>query len=98
MGSKVLALRDPGDESPAQVMRFVTLSQFQLFIFAVIVGLISGALVIGSQRYEADKLLPVVTFTQAGACVKVTNFENGHAFGCPDVDVLLRRYRKEYVK
>lgn len=79
-------------------MRFVTLSQLQLFIFAVIVGLICGGMVIGFQKYEDNKLLPVVTLTQGGACVKVTNFENGHAFGCPDVDVLLRRYRKDYVK
>jgi len=79
-------------------MRFVTLSQLQLFIFAVIVGLICGGMVIGFQKYEDNKLLPVVTLTQSGACVKVTNFENGHAFGCPDVDVLLRRYRKDYVK
>lgn len=79
-------------------MRFVTLSQLQLFIFAIIVGLIAGGIVIGFNRYENIKLLPIVTLTPGGECVKVTNFENGHAFGCPDVDVLLRRYRKEYVQ
>lgn len=79
-------------------MRFVTLSQLQLFIFAIIVGLIAGGTVIGFNRYENIKLLPIVTLTPGGECVKVTNFENGHAFGCPDVDVLLRRYRKEYVQ
>ncbi len=79
-------------------MRFVALSQFQLFIFAVIVGLISGGVVIGFKKYEDLKLLPVVTFSATGECVKVVNFENGHAFGCPDVNVLLRRYRKEVVQ
>jgi len=80
------------------MMRFVTLTQLQLFIFSIIVGLISGGLVIGFMKVEDNKLLPVVTFTTNGQCVKVVNFENGHAFGCPDVDVLLRRYRKEYVQ
>ena len=79
-------------------MRFVTLSQIQLFIFATVVGLISGGLVIVCNKFEQLKLLPVVTLTPGGQCVKVTNFENGHAFACQDVDVLLRRYRKEYVK
>ena len=79
-------------------MRFVTLSQLQLFIFAIVVGLIAGGTVIGFKKYEDIKLLPIVTLTQSGQCVKVTNFENGHAFACQDVDVLLRQYRKEYVK
>lgn len=79
-------------------MRFVTLSQIQLFIFATVVGLISGGLVIACNKFEQLKLLPVVTLTQGGQCVKVTNFENGHVFACQDVDVLLRRYRKEFVK
>lgn len=79
-------------------MRFVTLSQFQLFFMSVIVGLIASGAVIGFNKYEEIKLLPIVTFTAGGECVKVVNFENGHAFSCPDVDVLLRRYRKEYVK
>jgi len=78
--------------------RYITLTQFQLFLFAIIVGVISGGLVIGFNKYQDVRLLPVVSFTEAGQCIKVTNFENGHAFGCPDVDVLLRRYRKEYVK
>ena len=79
-------------------MRFVTLSQIQLFIFAIVVGMISGGMVIAFTKFEQLKMLPVVTLTQSGQCVKVTNFENGHAFACQDVDVLLRQYRKEYVK
>lgn len=79
-------------------MRFVTLSQIQLFIFAIVVGMISSGMVIAFTKFEQLKMLPVVTLTQGGQCVKVTNFENGHAFACQDVDVLLRQYRKEYVK
>lgn len=76
-------------------MRYTTLTSIQLFILAIIVGLISGGMVLAAQEYQEIQLLPVVTFAPGGECVKVTNFENGHAFGCPDVNVLLRRYRKE---
>lgn len=75
-------------------MRYTTLTYLQLFVLAIIVGLISAGLVLAAMKYEALKLLPEVTTTHTGECVKVTNFENGHAFGCQDVDVLLRRYRK----
>lgn len=61
---------------------------------SIIVGLISGGMVLGAKKYEELQLLPLVTTTPGGECIKVTNFENGHAFGCPDVDVLLRKYRK----
>jgi len=76
-------------------MRYTTLTSIQLFILAIIVGLISGGMVLAAQKYQEIQLLPIVTVTPGGECVKVTNFENGHAFGCPDVNVLLRRYRKE---
>jgi hypothetical protein len=79
-------------------MKYVVLNQLQLFVLAITVGLISSAMVIGVQKYDALQLLPVVTVDGAGQCVKVTNFENGHAFGCQDVDVLLRRYMKTTAK
>ena len=76
-------------------MRYTTLTSIQLFVLAIVVGLISGGMVVAALKYQEIQLLPVVTLTPAGECIKVTNFENGHAFGCPDVNVLLRRYRKE---
>lgn len=75
-------------------MRYTTLTNLQLFVMSIIVGLISGGMVLGAKKYEELQLLPLVTTTPGGECIKVTNFENGHAFGCPDVDVLLRKYRK----
>ena len=39
------------------------------------------------------RTLPVVNYDKTGACTSVQNYENGHAFNCADVDVLLRRYR-----
>ncbi len=79
-------------------MRFTTISSIQLFVLAILIGLISGGLVVAAQKYQQMLLLPMVTFTPGGECVKVTNFENGHAFSCQDVNVLLRQYRKEYTK
>lgn len=79
-------------------MRFTTISSIQLFVLAILIGLISGGLVVAAQKYQQMLLLPMVTFTPGEECVKVTNFENGHAFSCQDVNVLLRQYRKEYTK
>lgn len=79
-------------------MRYTTLTTFQLFILAIIVGFISAGLVLAVKKYDELQLLPIVTVSPTGECIKVTNFENGHAFGCPDVNVLLRRYRKAIIE
>lgn len=73
-------------------MRFVTLTYAQMLVMAILVGLIASAVLIGFKSWHDNKLLPQVFKDANGLCVKVVNFENGHAFGCPDVDVLLRRY------
>lgn len=49
-------------------------------------------------KYETIKLIPIVELSPGGECIKVVNFENGEAFNCQDVDVLLRRYRTVYAK
>lgn len=74
--------------------RYTNLTNGQLFTLAVLVGCLSSAINVAVRKYDELQLLPAVTVNPAGQCIKVTNFENGHAFGCPDVDVLLRRYRK----
>jgi hypothetical protein len=74
-------------------MRYTTLTNVQLFLLALLTGLIAGGVIMVHSLYRDYVLLPQVTVDGAGACVKVTNFENGHAFTCPDKDVLLRRYR-----
>ena len=74
-------------------MRYVTLTQVQMFLMALITGAIAGALMIGSTMYRDFTLLPLVVQNPGGECIKVVNYENGHAFSCPDVNVLLRRYR-----
>jgi hypothetical protein len=75
-------------------MRYATLSTIQLLILAVFMSLSVAVLVSINSWYQDFRLLPEVHQDKAGTCVKVVNFENGHAFGCNDVNVLLRRYRK----
>lgn len=76
-------------------MRYTNLNHVQLFVLALLVGLISGGIVVAVKKYEELKLLPIVTVSPTGECIKVTNFENGHAFTCQDRDILLRKYRKD---
>ena len=75
-------------------MRYTTLSSVQLFMLALLMSLSTAVLVSINTWYQETRLLPEVHVDKAGACIKVVNFENGHAFNCNDVDVLLRRYRK----
>lgn len=75
-------------------MRFATLSTLQLLLLAVFMSLSVAVLVSINSWYQDFRLLPEVHSDKAGTCVKVVNFENGHAFNCNDVNVLLRRYRQ----
>lgn len=75
-------------------MKYVTLSTVQLVLLGLILSILSALLIIVNTQYAIYSQLPVVHLDKANACVKVVNFENGHAFNCADVDVVLRRYRK----
>jgi len=74
-------------------MRFTTLTGFQLFALAILIAILSATLTCINTWYLDQRLLPMVYKDAAGACVKVENFENGHAFNCNDVDIILRRYK-----
>lgn len=73
--------------------RFSTLSATQLFLLALLMSILTGALVSINTWYMAYRTLPIVHKDEQGLCVKVVNLENGHAFNCADVDVILRVYR-----
>lgn len=79
-------------------MRYTVLNTLQLFIMTTLTGLISGAIVILFVLHHDYKLLPVVVKAVTGECIKVVNYQNGHAFSCHDVDVLLRQYRVQIEK
>ena len=74
-------------------MRFATLSTTQLLLMTTLMSLLTALLVSINSWYQDLRLLPEVHVDTTGACVKVVNYENGHAFNCQDKDVLLRRYR-----
>lgn len=69
------------------------LSSYQLLGLAIVISVLVSLLQAINSSYREYRLLPEVHVDKAGACIKVINFENGHAFGCQDVNVLLRRYR-----
>lgn len=75
-------------------MRFATLSTVQLLLLSIFMSLSVAVLVSINSWYQDFRLLPEVHLDKAGTCVKVVNYENGHAFNCNDVNVLLRRYRQ----
>ena len=75
-------------------MRFTVISTVHLLVLAVVMSILVALLVSINSWYMFYTQLPVVHIDKSNACVKVDNFENGHAFNCNDVDVLLRRYRK----
>lgn len=74
-------------------MRFVTLSSVQLSVLTLLMALLTAILVSINTWYLDTRLLPEVHVDSAGQCLTVVNFENGHAFNCQDVNVVLRRYR-----
>lgn len=74
-------------------MKFMNVTTPQLLSLALVISVISGVTSAGASLYMDYRVLPVVYKDAAGTCIKVENFENGHAFNCNDVDVTLRRYR-----
>ena len=76
-------------------MTLYSVSGKQLFLFAILVSIITSSLIGINNYINQYRILPEVHISAADEkCMKVVNFENGHAFTCNDVDVILRRYRK----
>lgn len=70
-------------------------SNAQIVLMAILVSIIISAVVTINMLLKDHLLLPQVVFSSAdNKCIKVINFENGHAFNCNDVNIILRRYRK----
>ena len=74
--------------------RYSNVSNWQFLLLALLIAIFSSLLVSINSWYMDFRTLPRVHLDKAGQCVKVENLENGHAFNCEDLDVLLRRYRK----
>jgi hypothetical protein len=79
-------------------MTFYTVSTKQLAAACVLISILAAALSGINTQVRDYLLLPEVYYSEKdNACLKVVNYENGHAFNCNDVNVLLRRYRKVLV-
>jgi hypothetical protein len=74
-------------------MRYITLTSWQLVVLSLLVSIMVAAIVSINTWYLETRVLPEVHVDGSGQCINVVNFENGHAFNCNDVNVLLRRYR-----
>ncbi len=75
-------------------MQLYTVSTFQLIIAAVLQSVITVSGVIYYEQYKEKQHWPQVVVDVTGECIKVTNFNNGEAYNCQDVDVVLRQYMK----
>jgi hypothetical protein len=80
-------------------MTLYTVTTKQLTLAVVLMSILTASLIGINNYVNQYLLLPEVHVSKADEkCVKVVNFENGHAFTCNDVDVLLRRYRKVQIQ
>lgn len=75
--------------------RYNILSNGAILVLALLISVLVAVLVSINIMYLDMRHLPVVYLDKSGTCVKVVNYENGHAFNCQDVNVLLRRYKTD---
>lgn len=76
----------------ARATKYYQVSNAQLFIMALLIGVIAGALITINNGVKEYLQLPLVT-TADDKCVSVVNYKNGEAFTCSDVGTILRNYR-----
>jgi len=74
--------------------KFYQVSSFQLFTMAILTGIIAAAIITINITVRDFLLLPVVVQNN-DKCINVINYKNGDAYGCEDVGVVLRNYRKQ---
>lgn len=78
-----------------KVQKFYQVSGFQLFMMAILTGVIGGAVVLINMHVKEYLQTPVVVMTKDEVCTSVNNYKNGEAYTCNDVGVILRNYRKK---
>jgi len=72
--------------------KYQLVTNSQMIVFGIFVAIIASCIVIAVQFAQDWLSLPVV-IQKDGECASVVNYKNGDAFTCPDVDVILRKYR-----
>jgi hypothetical protein len=73
--------------------KYFQVTTFQLLTMAVLTGVVAAAIVIINIRINEYLQLPEVDFNSDGQCVSVANYQNGEAYQCTDVGLVLRNYR-----
>lgn len=77
-------------------MVLFTVSSKQLLLNSLFISVFTSILVITVNAFFVFYSLPQVIYNPVdNSCIKVINFQNGDAYNCHDVDVLLRKYRRE---
>lgn len=77
---------------------YVTMTLMQILLSSIFIGMVAGCMSILNSMYHDYSLLPIVErSTQSEQCIRVINLDNGHAFNCNDVDLVLRRYRTHVI-
>jgi hypothetical protein len=76
-----------------KVVKYYQVSNAQLFIMAILTGVIAAAAIVINTSVKEYLQLPIVTLTADDKCVTVSNFKNGEAYTCSDVSTILRNYR-----
>lgn len=73
------------------------ISRWQLFMSSLMVGVAAAAIIMINMFVMEYLQLPIVHMSNNN-CSLVSNFRNGDAFTCADVDVILRKYRVEHAE
>jgi len=73
-------------------MVLYTVSSRQFILNTILLSILVSICVVGYFELKEYRSLPKVVATE-GKCTQVINYNNGDAYNCNDVDVVLRRYR-----
>lgn len=75
--------------------KYYSVSSLQLILISLLTCILTISLFeINSLVKEYLSLPEVMISTKDNSCIKVVNYENGQAYNCNDVNVILRKYRK----
>lgn len=75
--------------------KYYQVSGTQLFIVSVLIGIIAAALITINIMIKEFLMLPVVITDSDNRCINVVNYQNGDAYTCSDVSIILRNFRTQ---
>lgn len=72
--------------------KYYSVSNTQIFLTAILTGIISAAIIKINNSVEDYFKLPVVVLID-NKCISVESTKNGELYTCADVNMILRNYR-----